>query len=167
MDFGLIIITIIILALCIVPFIIMSQNSKKKEKQLLQSLFDLAGKFNYTISPFDLWNNAAIGSDEGMNMIFFTKKNKIMEAHEHILLEDVQRCRIINSNRSVSKQGGYGQVIDKLELAFTYHDRTKPETILNIFDVDGDSLTVTKELYMAEKWNRLINEKINALALKS
>jgi hypothetical protein len=166
MDFGLIIITIIILALCIVPFIIMSRNSKKKEKQLQQSLFDLAGKFNYTISQFDLWNNAAIGSDEGMNMIFFTKKNKIMEAHEHILLDDVQRCRIINSNRSVSKQGGNANVIDKLELAFTYHDRTKPETILNIFDVDGDSLTVTKELYMAEKWNRLINEKINALALK-
>jgi hypothetical protein len=143
------------------------RNSKKKEKQILQSLFDLAGKYNYTLSSYDLWNNAAIGSDEGMNMIFFTKKNKIMEAHEHILLEDVQRCRIINSNRSVSKQGGYASVIDKLELAFTYHDRTKAETILNIFDVDGDSLTVTRELYMAEKWNRLINEKINTLALKS
>src|SRR6187455_1069978 len=162
MDFGLIVITIIILALCIVPFVIMARNSKKKEKQILQSLFDLAGKHNYTVSQFDLWNNAAIGSDEGMNMIFFTKKNKIMEAHEHIRLEDVQRCRIINSSRSVSKQGGHGQEIDKLELAFTYHNRTKPETILNIFDVDGDSLTVTKELYMAEKWNRLINEKINA-----
>ena len=167
MDFGLIVITIIILALCIVPFVIMGRNSKKKEKQILQSLFDLAGKHNYTVSQFDLWNNAAIGSDEGMNMIFFTKKNKIMEAHEHIRLEDVQRCRIINSSRSVSKQGGHGQVIDKLELAFTYHNRTKPETILNIFDVDGDSLTVTKELYMAEKWNRLVNEKINTLALKT
>jgi len=167
MDFGLIVITIIILALCIVPFVIMARNSKKKEKQILQSLFDLAGKHNYTVSQFDLWNHAAIGSDEGMNMIFFTKKNKIMEAHEHIRLEDVQRCRIINSIRSVSKQGGHGQVIDKLELAFTYHNRTKPETILNIFDVDGDSLTVTKELYMAEKWNRLINEKINAFALKT
>jgi len=167
MDVGLTIIVVILLAVCIVPFIIMGRNSKKKEKQILQSLHDLARKFNYTLSQFDLWNNAAIGADEGMNMIFFTKKNKAMEANESILLDAVQRCRIINSSRGVSKQGGHTQVIDKLELAFTYHDKTKAETILNIFDVDGDSLTVTKELYMAEKWNRLVNEKINALALRT
>jgi len=167
MDVGLTIIVVFLLAVCIVPFVIMNRNSKKKEKQILQSLHDLAGKFNYTLSQFDLWNNAAIGTDAGMNMIFFTKKNKTMEAHEHILLEAVQRCRIINSSRGVSKQGGHTQVIDKLELAFTFYDKTKAETILNIFDVDGDSLTVTKELYMAEKWNRLVNEKINALALRT
>jgi hypothetical protein len=167
MDFGLIIIAIIIIAICIVPFIIMARNNKKKEQQILQALSDLAGKYKYTISQYDLWNHAAIGTDEGMNMIFFTKKNKIMESIQQVVLEDVQRCRIINSSRSVGNKGGHSNVIDKLDLAFTYQDRTKAETIFNIFDVDGDSLTVTKELYMAEKWNRLINEKINAFALKA
>ena len=98
MDFGLIVITIIILALCIVPFVIMGRNSKKKEKQILQSLFDLAGKHNYTVSQFDLWNHAAIGSDEGMNMIFFTKKNKIMEAQSIF-----RRFRVCFQNAMISE----------------------------------------------------------------
>jgi hypothetical protein len=166
MDFVTIIIALIIILVCVVPFIIMGRNNKKKERQFLETLSSLAGKYNATVSQYDIWNHTAIGADEGMNMIFFTKKSKNATSLQQVAIAEIQKCRVVNTSRSVSHNNSNTAVIDKLELAFQYQDRNRAELFLNFFDVNTDSLTVSRELHLADKWCKLVNDRIGALTKK-
>ena len=161
MDIQSAIIAISLILISVAPFYFMIRNNKKKANQFLSTLQEVARKNNRSIDQHDIWNHAAIGTDQQFDMIFFAKKTKEGSTQQQISLADVQRSRVVNSTRSVTTNNGRFNVTDKIELAFSLHDKTKPEILLNFFDVNTDGLSVTKELRMAEKWAELINAKIN------
>lgn len=160
MDIQSAIIALSLILISVAPFYFMIRNNKKKANQFIQNLQDMASKNNLSITQHDVWNNAAIGTDRNMEMVFFVKKTKEGAIQQQIQLDDIQRTRVVNSSRSVTTNNGRFNVTDKIELAFSSYDRTKPEILLNFFDVSTDGLSVTKELRMAEKWSELINTKI-------
>ena len=162
MDIGTSIIGIILILTCIIPFVIMNINSRKREKKLLHELFTFAERNNCKISQHELWNNSLIGIDETANVIFFTKKLKDNEISQQINLTEIQKCRVVNSSRTVNNKDGNFKVVDKLELAFTFHDKNKVEIIIAFYNADYDSLTLSGELLLAEKWCKIINDKISA-----
>ena len=160
MDVQSAIIALSLILISVAPFYFMIKNNKKKANQFIQTLQDMAGKNNLSIAQHDVWNHAAIGTDPQMEMVFFNKRTKEGVTQQQIQLDDIQRTRVVNSSRSVTTNNGRFNVTDKIELAFSSHDRTKPEILLNFFDVNTDGLSVTKELRMAEKWSELVNSKI-------
>lgn len=83
-----------------------------------------------------------------------------------ITLSEVQKCRVINSESTVNHTGGTHKVIEKLELTFTYRDKGKPEAVLEFYNTDSDSLTLTGELQLAEKWNKIANDCLSAIPLQ-
>jgi hypothetical protein len=162
MDSGAISLGIIILIFGIIA-IIANINSKKKSKKLLQPLFDLAKEHHCNITQQSHWNNSTIGIDEAKGAIFFVRKAGEVEISRYILLADCQSCKLMNKSRNVKTNEGNYLAIDKLGLIFTGNDKSKEEITLEFYNADYDSLSLKGELQMAEKWNKIANEKIDSL----
>jgi len=160
MELRTTIVTLIILIICIAPFILMSRVNKNKGKRFLQLLSGLAGKNNTSIARHDIWHHKAIGINEAGSMIFFAKKGKESDLLQEVNIADIQRCRVINTSRTVRHNNGNINVIDKLELGFQYFDKNKGESVLEFYDAYADHATLSVELHLAEKWCKLVNEKI-------
>lgn len=142
----------------------MSINSRKKEKKLLQGLTEIAESNNCKISRYELWNSSTIGIDDTSLMIFYTRKSKDIETSQQINLTETQKCRVINLSRTVSNKEGNFKVVDKLELAFSFQDKNRSEVVLEFYNADYDSLTLTGELQLVEKWCKLFNDKISEIS---
>ncbi|WP_428664357.1 hypothetical protein [Runella sp.] len=163
MDLGASIVGITIILICIIPFVLISRNSRKKKQQLVEKLSNYGEKNKYKISRYDLWRNSAIGIDDTALGVVFTRKTKDQETWQQIDLIEIQKCRLINSGRTVSHTNGNHKVIERLELAFTHRDKSKPETILEFYNTAYDSLTLSGELQLAEKWCAIFNDRIAAV----
>ena len=123
-------------------------------------LYGLAEKENCKVSRYDIWYNSIIGIDETTNFIFAIKKINGNETAQIICLAQMLRCRVIESSRT----SGNIKAFDRIDLAFTYFDKNKPESIVEFYNANTDRLTLTGELQMAEKWCKIANDKITALA---
>lgn len=160
MDLGSITIGAILLAICIVPFIIMSMGKSKREKQMLQSLKDKASKHNCQISQVEFCGDYVIGIDEVKNVVFFHKHSKDSVIEQFVDLANFRNCKIINLSRIVTNKEGNYKIIDKLKLSLMPILNNKPETILEFFNSDINA-QLYDELQSIEKWSRLINERLS------
>lgn len=160
MDSQTIVISLLIIIICIMPFALMSINNRKKEKRMLQNLIDIAAKKNRKISLHELWNNCIIGMDTTNATVFYTRNIKDNEVSNQIDLAEVEKCRVINSSRMLSNQHGNSTIIDKLELGFIFQDKNKNEVVLEFYDATYDSLILNTELQFVEKWCKIFNNKI-------
>lgn len=158
MDTGTTIIGIIILLLCILPLVIMTRKANQKERQFSRDLFDFAKKSNSKLSEHEIMNNIAIGLDKENNQLFFLRKKENIEAEFQINLLEIQKCRVLNSNRTVNSKEGNYKVIDKLALAFTYLDKNKQETVLDFYKSELNNFSLNGELQLIEKWLKIIND---------
>lgn len=163
MDLGTTIVGIVIILICIIPFALMSINNRKKEKKLLQGLTEIAESNNCKISRYELWNSSTIGIDDTSLMIFYTRKSKDIETSQQINLAETQKCKLVNSSRTVSNKEGNFKVVEKLELAFSFQDKSKSEVALEFYNADHDSLTLMGELQLVEKWCKIFNDKISEM----
>jgi hypothetical protein len=160
MDSGTTIFGLMLLLICILPIILLTRKRKKREKLFLQSLFRLAEKSNSKVTERDLWNNTAIGLAKESNKLFFTRKTADNHLLKEINITEMQKCRVVNTSRTVSTPKGVNTVIDKLELALTYLDKNRPEILLEFYSTDHDSFSLSGELQLTEKWKEIINSAI-------
>ncbi|MBP7497330.1 MAG: hypothetical protein KA792_06680, partial [Bacteroidales bacterium] len=68
----------ILIALCSLPFFLMSMHKRKRKNQKLKILTNLANQNNCKIDKFELCGNYAIGVDKTKKYVFFYKNNKEM-----------------------------------------------------------------------------------------
>ena len=61
MDLGSVIIGAVLLAICAVPFLLMGQKRKKRDRQTLQLLFNRANQEKCTISQHEICGDFVIG----------------------------------------------------------------------------------------------------------
>ena len=159
MDFGTIF-GLIFLIICVLAVVLVNSNKKKKGKRFSQTLFDMVEKNNCKISEYDLWNNTLIGIDKDSHYLFFIRKTDSNVITNEIDLSEIQKCRVVNSARIVNNKKSSSNVIDKLELSFSYRDPKKNETTMEFYNTNRDSLTVYRELQLIEKWSEIINTDI-------
>lgn len=161
MDLGNILMWSIITLLCVVPFIVLSNNAKKKKQQDLKALLDFATSNDFSITQHDLWFKSAIGLDENKQAIVFVSSLHGAPVARWVLLEEVQKCQINETSRMVGGQDLSSKVIDKFELVFTSN---KGNTSFEFFNVNSGNLTPTIEYQLAEKWSKIANERIASKA---
>jgi len=166
MDTGSIIFLVVLVVLCAIPILIINSKKKKSEKLFLQALFNLAANSNCNISEHECWHNAEIGIDREASKLFFIRKTGTDEVASEINLSEMQKCRFVNTNRSVVNGGGNQTVIERLELVFTSQDKNKANTILDLYNSHYDSLTLRGEIQLAEKWEEIANSMMVPLAQK-
>lgn len=166
MDLGTTIVGLIIILICVIPFVLMSASRRKKEKRLILSLNELALQQGRKVSLQELWNENIIGLDESETMVFSIRKAKVDIVTQAINLADVQRCRLVKNSRTVKNNDSNFSVTEKLELAFDRNEKGKEDSIIEFYNIEFDSSTLMGELQIIEKWNKLLNEKISAMEKK-
>ena len=156
MDIGITITGAILIAICILPFVLIGRNSRKQEKLLFQSLSNIAAKHNCKITQHECCEEYIIGLDETSNFLFFFKRVKDKEISKQINLSEIQNCKIINTSRS----NGNEKIIDKLELSFSSSTKKEANIILELYNSD-DRIQLGDDFLLIERWAKKINELLN------
>ncbi|PKP29564.1 MAG: hypothetical protein CVU00_14995 [Bacteroidetes bacterium HGW-Bacteroidetes-17] len=160
MELGTIITGIILLLVFVLPIVLLNQKRAKDGKQFSSELFDFALKNHCKISEHEFWNNSALGLDKETHQLYFIKNAVNHKIKLKIDLLEIQKCRIVNTNRNIKYKGENHNVIDKLELAFISRDKSKPEVFMEFYNTDVNNATLSGELQLIEKWFKIINEQL-------
>lgn len=162
MEIGNIIIGVVLTSVCIIPFVLIKQNRKRKEKKLLKIIHDMAAEQQCHIDHHEVLGEMAIGMDSVKRFVFFFKANDNTLQTHFINLAEIRTCRAGNASKAVSSKDSHFSVIDKVQLIFTPVVKSKPEVAWNLYDAE-ESTQLFGELEMVEKWVALIN---NTLKMK-
>ncbi len=141
---------------CVFPLVIIKRNNKRAEKRYRQSLDQIAEKHNGKIADYDVLKNLVIGFSEVTNTVFFLKKLNELDMSAHANVSEVIRCDLNKVSRD-SVNGNYSS-IEKVELHFSY--KNKPDTVFEFYNLEHDSMSLTGELQLAQKWCKLIKSKM-------
>jgi hypothetical protein len=167
MDFGSGMIGILLLIFCIIIFVILSRSNRKKDKELLQSLFKTADQSNYSISQYDIWGNSAIGIDKKDKIIFAITHSNNNPVYVQVNLTEIKNCRVIRTNKTVRDEKNSYEVIEKLEMAFSYQEKNKQDMILPFYDAEYEYSTLNGELQLIEKWCLIANGQLTHKSLQA
>jgi hypothetical protein len=149
----------VIIASCVLPFVVMGQKGKKNEKKMLQSLRSIAAQNNAQITNYDFAGKFIIGLDEHSNNLFYLKKNQEKEWIQQVYLKDIKTCKVVNLSRTIKANKSTERVIERLELNFIPILQEDKNVVLEFYN-EEESMQLTGELQLVEKWEKLINEQI-------
>ena len=156
-------IALVLVGAIVAPMIYFPLLKKAKEKKLLDTLQAFAQEHGGKISEHDFWKSTSIGIDKDRHLLFFLRKKEDREQKLAIDLSGVKHCKIVNTNKGVNTSYGNERVVEKLELSLAHNEPGKADTILEFYNVDHDSLTLTWELQLIEKWLKIINTNLVAV----
>lgn len=161
MDLGSALMGAIAIIICVLLYILLNRNKKKREKLFLQPLLKMAAQNNCQIHKHEIFGNFAIGMDETKNFVFFHKLANDEVIEQSVDLGEIQSCKVINTSRMLkSRDGGSQKVIDRLQLSFIPLTKTKPGIKMEFFNSEV-SIRLNGELQLIEKWSKLINDHLN------
>ncbi|MBP1673040.1 MAG: hypothetical protein H6Q25_855 [Bacteroidetes bacterium] len=153
MDSKTFIIGLIIILICIIPFFIFQFLKRKKTKQAVQLLKDLAFQHGCEITEYEMCGNYLIGADETESFLFFIKQYEGQNYKQFIDLKKVQICKKNESSRIANNT----TIIEKLELVFIPKDKSEKEIRLEFYDNDI-AFQLYGELQSIEKWYSIVNK---------
>lgn len=160
MDTGAALMVLGIVVILILPFIFHSLYKKRKDMKFLKGFISLAEKEKIVISQKELWNNCyIIGIDNNSKKILYTNKRKEIAEEILIDLNEVDKCRIANINRTLKGQTGNSSISDRLELVFTFRKSDIPEKSLEFYD-SKEFMPSDKEYSIIENWLQIVNSNL-------
>lgn len=148
MDSTSLTIGIILVIICVLPFILFSLSNSKKRKKRIQNLVKKAKESNATIQEKDDWNQSIIGIDKTNKMLFFSKKSEEFDKFISINISELLKCRIERTENN-------HKVLEKLELELTF--ASKPTVVLEFFNKNETRL-ILNEIEIIQKWQTLLNK---------
>jgi hypothetical protein len=157
MDTGSALIGLIIVLLCALPFILLGNSQKRKEKQLVRSLSQLAEKKNGHIDQYETGRDFAIGLDRVGGAVFFYKNLAGQESSQYIRLAEIEQCDVKSVSRNQSPEKGSRRHIDEVQLIFIPIHKDEAVIKLELYNSE-ENLQLDRELQLAEKWKKLLRE---------
>lgn len=164
MNTTTIITTGIIFLLFAIMYIISVYNKKKKENKILANIARLSGINIHNITQYDVWNNSVIGMDDSSAEIYFIRNSADDQSFQKVQLAEIQRCWLNEVSRSVFFNGSSVKVVEKVELKMDNKGKGKPDTVIEFYNQDSDRTDLSGELQLADKWSKLLNEKIASIS---
>jgi hypothetical protein len=165
MELGSTLVAAVLVAVCVLPFWLISRNRKKAEKRILQALADIASQHNNKIVQQELCGDLAIGLTENDQAVVFYKEGKTTVTAEYIPLAEVQSCKVINVSRTTDNKNGNNKVTDKLELVFSFTDAKKPEVVLPFYNTQ-EQLQLIGELQLIQQWAKIVTDRLRTAPVK-
>lgn len=159
MDIGTIIIGLITITLCIIPFFLMKKSRKLKEKHLLNGLIALADSYQCELGKHDVSFDFAIGLSVANNYLFFYKHRNEIKIEESIPLDAIVGCRVESKTRTIKPGKSRVTVYDKLELVFVPQGGQTPLTKLVFFHAD-EHFQLNGQLQLLQEWESRINDAL-------
>lgn len=155
MDSGTIIISAILLALAILPFIFTGKKYRKQKKQMVLALNGLAEQHQVKLSNYEAGGNFGIGLDQDSRYLFFVRSAQDEISVQTVLLAEMSRCKVKTASRLLEDGE---KVIDRVELALYPVSTAQSEVLLEMYNSEYDTLTIRGELQAAVKWEHIIGE---------
>lgn len=156
MNLTTILAIVALVLVCVLPFVIMNLKHKKFEKKFLHVLLDHASKSGITISRYDILSNQIIGISEAGDAVLHLRRRNDKDQILQVDLTQIDRCYVNKPTRS-SVDGNYSAT-DRIELRFTSRDKSKPETVFELYNLEHDSMSMNGELQLSEKWQTIVND---------
>lgn len=165
MDLQSLIIGVITIALCFLPYVYFSNKNKKRDQQFFQLLLDKAKQLNCNLTNHEVTGNIIIGLDDEKKELFFLKRTRNYERLQHLNLSEMRSARLNNVSRMVGERDSKQKVIDKLQLIFTPNDSAKRDITFEFYNSD-ETLVMNDELKLIETWSKIVTDKITPHPIK-
>ncbi|WP_299779317.1 hypothetical protein [uncultured Formosa sp.] len=161
MNTGTIILSVVFIIICALPFILSTRNSRKRKNDMLKALKALAEIKQASITKHEAGSDFVIGLDEPKNMVFFFKKNKEKTIKASLDLSDYKECRTLKFGKNLNSKSK-SHAIDTLKLEFIPKDKTVTESQFEFYNEDIN-IQLSGELQIINTWQPLIQQRIAAL----
>jgi|JI9StandDraft_1071089.scaffolds.fasta_scaffold568949_1 hypothetical protein len=152
MDTPTTIIGLVILLICLLPFLLISNKNAKKKKIRIQYLNDSAQKTNGTIHKNEFWSQSGIGLDTKNKVVYYSNETSIANSYTTINLKGIQSCSIVRTEDS-------SKAISKLDLQLNHAENRKLDLHINFFDKEKNIL-LANELEIINRWHKTINDNL-------
>jgi len=159
MDLSTVILGLIMIFICIVPFVIMYYKKKGRENKMMQSLNKTAEQLECKISKHDFCGDFLLGIDDKRNFIFFCKQKKEEAIPQFVDLTNIQICHVVKQTGNVKNDIGNLGLIERVELSFISANNGKTETRFELYD-EETNMQLSGELQFADKWAKQINDHL-------
>lgn len=161
MNLEILMVGMVILAICIIPFVLMGMSKKKKAKDLIDALNGFATKHQCIISEYEPGGDFIFGLDAKKKVLFYYKKALHANMIEKMDLSQVKHCRAVTSGSEVKTSDGTKKLTDKIELVFTFASKDMPEVRWTIFDTQHE-MVLMEEHQLVERWAARINSLLKS-----
>ncbi|KVV13142.1 hypothetical protein [Flavobacterium sp. TAB 87] len=165
MDLNSAIIGIVLIIISVLPFIILRNNRKKRTKETIQQLTQLANDQQSTIHDYEIGTNFIIGIDNEKKSVFFIQKIGKKENSKVINLNDFHTFTLIKNERTIGDKKNNYTVIERLALTFAPASASTLDHELEFYD-SNKTVQPSGELQSIEKWAQLIKEHYKQAKVK-
>jgi hypothetical protein len=163
MDKEATIIILGIVAVIILPFLLFYFFKKRKEIKFMRHFRTLAQQEKLIISQNEFWDHSyAIAIDTNLNKIIYAKRQRDESAGTIIDLADVEKCRIVSTDKTQKNQNGKDPQTDRLELVFTFRNSDMPEKVLEFYE-NTEFMPNAEDRFHIEKWYNVINTNLKEI----
>jgi hypothetical protein len=160
MDKEATIIILGIVAVITLPFLIFYVIKKRKEIKFLKHFKSLAQKEKLIISHKEFWDHSyAIAIDNKLKKLIYAKRMEGETAGTIIDLSEVEKCRIVRTNKTQPSLNGKDPLTDRLEMIFTFRNSEIPEKVLEFYE-NSDFMPNAADSFHIEKWFNIINSNL-------
>lgn len=159
MDSAKIIIAVISIVICSLPFIIGRNNRKKREGALLSEIKTHSSNKAISISKYELFSNFIVGLDEKANVLCFLRKK---EASEHFLEVDLSKyakVELEQRNHQERENSNTQTVIDELVLKFHPKSSSDKIALIELYNRKENQI-LSGEFQFAQEWVHFLNNRI-------
>lgn len=147
---------LVLMSVIVSPFLLHHLSQKKKEAKSHNELLRLTESENAIISQKEFWRQRyAIGLDESSKKVFYVNQEEGIV----INLSEVAKCRINVVSRNAKTKNSNVNIIEKLDLIFTFHKSDKPEMTLQFYD-STEFMSIDNERVLIEKWLGIIKSNL-------
>jgi hypothetical protein len=160
MNYKTIVTDVVLILICVLPFLIFAYNKKKKKSKLLGKIKQPATGYGLKISKYDIWDQSIIGLDESNSHVFFYRFKQGNETFKHIKIDEIRSCDKQESSRTIAIKNGSVKVIEKLALVFYPRLNHQATISLEFYDTE-DSSQLGNELILIEQWQSTLSVLLN------
>jgi hypothetical protein len=160
MDKASTIIGIVIVTMTVLPFLIYNIFKNMKKMKFRKNFMEFSEKSNLKLSKHDIWKNRyAIGIDSDSKRLLYYNIKENKPGATLIELSEVQKCRVVSTDRHVKSQNTINDKTNRLELIITYNNSGVPENILEFYK-NPEFMPGTEDFAHADTWLSIINSNL-------
>jgi len=151
MDTGITIITIVLIAVSILPFYLLNRKNKRKRKLSEDTLSNVAEKNGSQIGQSEFWSQLVVAIDTAGAKLFFSNHSPDPDSYTVIELAEVKKCTLLKTE--------VDNKIRKLELQFVFGGNN-PNKVLEFYSEDH-RITIVNEWQSINKWHDIVTAIID------
>ncbi len=163
LDTGTTIVGIIIIAVCVGSFMLISRGGKSKHLALLKMLESFAQQNGSSLAQSNTCPTLAIGLDASRRKLFYLKKRGQQHDMKLFDLSEYEKSYVMSNTRTAGEKGAL-KAVDRLVLVLSAGKRKQADAMLEFYNVEYDSLRLMGESQLVERWAAIVNEAIANVA---